>query len=685
MGGKIRWNTVWTKENSPYILKDDVRIPQGVKLRIEEGVEVDFNIWSITIEGSLRASGTHDERILFNISDTTLSGYHKARIYFTHESKPWEDSTTDGCLLEYVDIRCANYTAEYGIIRGGTLKLDHVSIYGSLYTLNEYHAVRTDGIITNCLFDSVILAVYMEEGIIENNQFSNIKKGAAINIVNGTVKDNVIDNTQIGINVKNALILNNTILNTKIYGVLIKNIVDTYEGDILKPKIIENIIRGCKKDALYISGYIKPLIRRNLIIDNENGIYFDENSFQNGLIPRIEYNVFYNNNNNINVENEDPRIEINLLNNWWGTNNITLIEDKIYHECDDPHLNNILYKPFLNALPSGLPEIKYEYEASVKPNEIELNNQITVSGKVKPSLEKVEIQLTLMAPDQSNRIESLITEEDGSFSYKFTPDSIGVWKVYIIPAENQLFIDTEFRELEFKVIKRSSRIDDCAASPKVVLKEDEVTIIGVLKPRLPNECIHVHVTDPDGARYQEQIITDNEGKFRHVLLAKVSGNYSINFTWQGTAEVEDASETIILQVHEPAQLVIVIKDIFGSPVQGVDIRSVFQPKGQCSLASTTNSNGTVIFSEILSGDYNFTVMKENYEPSTISSLSSEGGSSELEVNLLHVSAGSTSSQINKSQSNPDEASLIYGSIPSILTLVITIALYIVLHRGKSKS
>ena len=49
VGGKIRRNTVWTKENSPYILEDNVRVPHGVKLKIEEGVIVDFHIWSMTI------------------------------------------------------------------------------------------------------------------------------------------------------------------------------------------------------------------------------------------------------------------------------------------------------------------------------------------------------------------------------------------------------------------------------------------------------------------------------------------------------------------------------------------------------------------------------------------------------------------------------------------------------------
>jgi hypothetical protein len=685
VGGKIRSNTVWTKENSPYILKDNIRIPRSVKLSIEEGVVVDFHIWSMTIEGSLRVRGTPEERILFNISDTTLSGYNKARIYFTDESIPWMEGDIDSCLLEYVDIFCANYTVEFGIIRGSTLKLDHVSIFGSRYHINDYYAVNTDGIITNCLFDNVLRPVCMEDGVIQNNKFLNIKKGPAIKIVNGTARDNFIDNAQIGINVKNAFLYNNTILNTNMRGIMVINNEIPYEEYKLRPRIIENVIRACKQDAIFISGEIRPLIRRNIIMDNLNGIYFDEDAFRNGTIPRIEYNVFYNNDNNIYVEKEDPRIMINLNNNWWATNDTKIIEEKIYHEHDDSHLNFITYEPFLTTLPSNLPELKYEYEVSVNPVEIELKDKITISGNVNPPLEKFEIYLTCTGPDQDSFYESLTTDADGSFSYKFTPESVGVWKATLIPAENQLFVDSDPRNIEFEVTKRSSRIDDCTVSPEVLLKDDNVTITGVLKPRLPNEFIQVRFTNPNGVTYNDQIKTDSEGRFKHVLIGKVPGNYSVDFSWHGTAEVEEASKTVVFNVHEPGWLKIVIKDKLGSPVQDASIKSIFQPSGQGSLASKTDSNGTVVFSEILYGDYDFIVEKENFESSTISSLVAEGETFELEVNIeTSGSTASAASQTDRGQSTTGEAPLLYGLIPSILTFVILIILYMVLHRGNSR-
>jgi hypothetical protein len=386
VGGKIRSNTIWTKENSPYILKDNILVPRGVKLTIEEGVAVDLHIWSMTIEGSLKVRGTPEERILFNVSEMTLSNYNKARIYFTDESAPWTEGSIDGCRLEYVDIHCANYTTEYGLIKGGTLKLDHVAIYGSRYH-NKKYTVQSDGVITNCLFDGVILALNMEDGTVTDNRFLNIKQGAAITILNGTVRNNLIDGAVRGINVKNAYVMNNTILNTQINGILIKNEDIPWNETKLKPVITRNLIMGCEEDAIRITGEIKPVLTRNVIMDNANGVYFDVDSFKEGILPRLEYNVFYGNDNNT-----------------------ELIHDKIFDEQDDPQTCTIIVEPVLDKPPTTLPEIQYDFEASCKQNQIELNEKNEVSGKVTPPLETYDIQLVCTGPDGDSFEESLKTD-----------------------------------------------------------------------------------------------------------------------------------------------------------------------------------------------------------------------------------------------------------------------------------
>lgn len=66
VGGIIDTNTVWTVENSPYVLKSNIQVAYGTTLTIEPGVTVDGNDMSIRVYGSLEAVGSDELKIIFN-------------------------------------------------------------------------------------------------------------------------------------------------------------------------------------------------------------------------------------------------------------------------------------------------------------------------------------------------------------------------------------------------------------------------------------------------------------------------------------------------------------------------------------------------------------------------------------------------------------------------------------------
>ena len=56
----------WTKENSPYLVTGDIMVEEGYTLTIDPGVDVQFaGPFSITIEGTIHAVGTDEEKISF--------------------------------------------------------------------------------------------------------------------------------------------------------------------------------------------------------------------------------------------------------------------------------------------------------------------------------------------------------------------------------------------------------------------------------------------------------------------------------------------------------------------------------------------------------------------------------------------------------------------------------------------
>jgi len=68
VGGIIWENTIWTLENSPYIITETIQIPEGVTLTIEPGVVVTKPTPGdmFLVQGRIEAHGTIDNKIIFD-------------------------------------------------------------------------------------------------------------------------------------------------------------------------------------------------------------------------------------------------------------------------------------------------------------------------------------------------------------------------------------------------------------------------------------------------------------------------------------------------------------------------------------------------------------------------------------------------------------------------------------------
>ena len=437
VGGYIRSDTVWTKEKSPYILEDDLIVRSGVSLKIQEGVIVDCSLWSIIVDGELRVLGSPEDQIQLHFTTMPLTGYKDARIVFSESSRPWKESSTRGCQFENVKIVCEENTIHYGLINGGTVKLNNVTIYGS-EPYSKYYTLDLDGSISNCLFLNTRKAIKMGEGQIIGNRFEN-STGSVITLFDGTVKDNIIDGGKNGLIIKKGLVRNNTIVNIIYHAILLSNEPDSGITEELRPIIVLNLFSNCSSDAIYISGDIRPVISRNVFLENQNGIYFDRTAFYDGSKPEIYYNVFYDNENNIYFNREDPRIEILLQKNWWGTNNTEIIEQKIYYENDDPRLTSTLYQPILSEIPRFLPRIPYVVSLFNSSSEVELGETILLTGNINPPLKIFDLNLRYDGSNMRFYEKTLNTNVNGIFIDEFTPPFEGIWNISLAFEESEQY------------------------------------------------------------------------------------------------------------------------------------------------------------------------------------------------------------------------------------------------------
>jgi parallel beta-helix repeat protein len=104
--------TTWTKEDSPYILQNDITVSKGVVLTIAPGAEVRFVASNggangagpnLIIQGGLKAVGTSVDPIQFN---PAVAGSFWGAIYFGNSDSP--NCVLQACLIKGGRIVCNN-------------------------------------------------------------------------------------------------------------------------------------------------------------------------------------------------------------------------------------------------------------------------------------------------------------------------------------------------------------------------------------------------------------------------------------------------------------------------------------------------------------------------------------------------------------------------------------------------
>jgi parallel beta-helix repeat protein len=305
VSGVIYADTTWVQASSPYVFSGDVTVALGATLTINPGVVVDFERWSLIVEGALNARGNEASRIKFQSSEKIVGAW-PPRIYFTNTSTRWDETTGSGCIIEYAEISVSNF--QYETIMGGSPKISNNVIfnYG-----NDAAAVRTNGLVIN----------------------------------------NTILGGWYGIVAENGTILQNTVKDTDGGGILC-GFMST--DPIYHPTLIGNLVAN-NSVGIYVSG-CAPYIANNTIVNNTRGIRFDQYAFYRGAMPvEIIFNNIDSNNYAVFVEYNDPQISIDMTYNWWGTTDAALIDQKIYDQKDNGTLSLVNYASFL-ATPAVSPD-----------------------------------------------------------------------------------------------------------------------------------------------------------------------------------------------------------------------------------------------------------------------------------------------------------------------------------------
>jgi len=187
-----------------------------------------------------------------------------------------------------------------------------------------------------------------------------------------------------------------------------------------------------------------------------------------------------------------------------------------------------------------------------------------------------------------------------------------------------------------------SAVSCLLSSPKITMG-DTVTISGITSPIISGARIILRFTRPDGTTFIKNITTDSEGSYSESYAPTETGLWNIKASWEGdTTHTGSTSQTLSFTVVEsqpPSSLKIIIKDEQNNPISGVAVSATSKPSGQPSLSGTTDSDGSVTFTDVKQGSYTFQASKSEYATKSGSVSAKAGEAAELTITLEREAKG----------------------------------------------
>jgi hypothetical protein len=300
-----QWGT-WTRDNSPYNVVGEIRVPPESTLIIEPGIVVNFQgHYKFIVDSTalLRSIGTYNDSICFT-TDDTATGWHGIRFL-------WAD---EACQLSWCVIEYGKAEGVSPDNRGGGVYCRRSSITISNNTFRYNFASESGGGI--CLTDHSHASV-RDNHFIANTAWwgagMRCMLSSLANVSLNVFSGNYSHDTAGGLDCtssSDALVFSNVFKdNTARFGgginirycapTVMKNLVRsneaTYGGGLncrwSEPIIEDNIFRSnsAEQGGGIYSGFSGPVIRDNVINDNSadqgGGIYFGNS------VPYVEGNT----------------------------------------------------------------------------------------------------------------------------------------------------------------------------------------------------------------------------------------------------------------------------------------------------------------------------------------------------------------------------------------------------------
>jgi hypothetical protein len=334
VSGPISTDTTWTKTNSPYRLTGNVIVDNGIILTIEPGVTVDFYAYTLQVMGTLNARGTSDNNIILFSS---YSG-NPTSIYLTYSSTNWNESTGTGSIIEnsilsstYISIVNCSPKISNNYFTNNRITSIGIS-GGSPLILNNAFNIQATGI---SITSGSSASPTISSNFIKCNSGSS-SYGINAGNNNAYISDNNITGCYTGVYATGNSTITRNLIRSNTNGISISGSMATIENNIIT------------SNNYGING--GGTVRNNTIGNNQVGILASigsSNISQNNIFSNTQFSISMSTLNSIDATN-----------NWWGTTDISAINQTIYDYKNSTMFGRVTFTPVLSDLNSAAPALE---------------------------------------------------------------------------------------------------------------------------------------------------------------------------------------------------------------------------------------------------------------------------------------------------------------------------------------
>ena len=327
--GIIDSATVWKKADSPFNLTGPVLVAEGAILTIEAGVTVNLNGFYIRVDGTFCARGKVSDKIYFSGGSSEPPNWS---LMFTSSSTSWDEEDGSGCVVENVVLDSEHTGVS---IEKAAPRIDS-------NVINGYYAIDVSGgspVISNNTINGEIGVHGASPTIVGNNITGRVLATVSADPV--VISNNTIANWGRNVTVSGIICSNAHVHDNVVYGFALAGI--TVEATWGPNATIERNLVMYNSVGINVSRRASPLIQYNTIANNSVGIEVNQT-----CSPSIHQNNIQDNSRNsvyMSVRSND----IDASNNWWGTAEMTAINQSIFDFEDDFNLGTVNFMPFLTA------------------------------------------------------------------------------------------------------------------------------------------------------------------------------------------------------------------------------------------------------------------------------------------------------------------------------------------------